>query len=297
MAVRGISAGNGHIAMIRGDYHLWLEVAGRNDYGQCDVPDWFRPGEDPMQVSCGGTHTVVLLRDGSVICVGDNQHGQCSVPESIPASSSGQVQRFKCVSAGARHTVLLRMDGTAVAFGLNGDGQCNIPALHPILDGRWYVQCSAGRFHTVLLCNDGTAVACGRQSLCGIPPLPDGYWFASVAAGQFHSVFLRCDGCALACGSNVWGQCNIPALPAGRWYTVIAAGATHTVLLRNDGAVVTNTCCGSERFEIDFPGGAPELEVPNHRRFNAIAAGWRLTVVHGADEAHGQVLVLGDNLG
>lgn len=68
-------------------------------------------------VAAGGSHTVGLKNDGTVVAVGPNWPGQCNV-----RSWTGIAQ----TSAGGWHTVGLENDGTVVAAGWNNSGQCNV---------------------------------------------------------------------------------------------------------------------------------------------------------------------------
>ena len=64
---------------------------------------------------------MLLQSDGEVKAVGNNDDGQCIIPE--PEAD----EVFTQVAAGAFHTVLLQSDGKAKAAGNNDDGQCIIP--------------------------------------------------------------------------------------------------------------------------------------------------------------------------
>ena len=75
-------------------------------------------------VSAGGSHTVGLKADGTVVAVGDNGHGQCDV--------DGWTD-IVAVSAEDFHTVGLKADGTVVAVGYNGDGRCDVDGWTDIL--------------------------------------------------------------------------------------------------------------------------------------------------------------------
>ena len=100
------------------------------------------------QVEAGGSHTVGLKADGSVVAVGRNNSGQCNV-----SSWSGIVQ----VAASDYHTVGLKADGSVVAVGDNDYGQCKVSSWSGI------VQVAAGDFHTVGLKADGSVVAVGSN--------------------------------------------------------------------------------------------------------------------------------------
>ena len=45
------------------------------DYGQCNVEDW----TEIVAIAAGPTHTLGLKSDGTVVAVGNNDHGQCDV--------------------------------------------------------------------------------------------------------------------------------------------------------------------------------------------------------------------------
>ena len=73
--------------------------------------------EDNVMVAAGTYHTVLLKSGGTVVVMGNNLSGQCSVD-----NWTDIVQ----VTAGSGHTVGLNADGTVVAVGYNGDDQCNV---------------------------------------------------------------------------------------------------------------------------------------------------------------------------
>ena len=89
-----------------------------------------------------------LKDDGTVVAVGDNGYGQCSV---------GNWTDITQIAAGVGHTVGLRSGGTVVAMGANAYGQCNV--------GGWtnMIQVAAGLANTVGVKADGTVVAVGGE--------------------------------------------------------------------------------------------------------------------------------------
>ncbi len=82
-------------------------------------------------IAAGLYHTVALLADGSVVCWGDNDYGQCSVPTGIGTPQNPVAS----VAAGNYHTVALLADGSVVCWGLNNSGQCDVPRLKEIDNG------------------------------------------------------------------------------------------------------------------------------------------------------------------
>ena len=125
----------------------------------------------PM-VAAGGSHTVGLRSDGTVVAVGSNFAGQCNV------SSWTDIMQ---VAAGGYHTVGLKSDGTVVAVGVNDDGQCNVSSWTDI------VQVAAYRYHTVGLKSDGAVVAVGvnDDGQCNVSSWTD---IMQVAAGGYLSL-------------------------------------------------------------------------------------------------------------
>ena len=76
------------------------------------------------QISVGEFHTVALLADGSIVCWGDNDYGQCDVPTSIGT----QENPVASVAASRCHTVAVLADGTVACWGDNQYGQCDVPS-------------------------------------------------------------------------------------------------------------------------------------------------------------------------
>jgi hypothetical protein len=65
-------------------------------------------------------HSLGVRSDGRIAAWGDNQFGQCNVPE----PNAGFVK----VAAGHYHSMGLRTDGSIVAWGQNGHGVCDAPS-------------------------------------------------------------------------------------------------------------------------------------------------------------------------
>ena len=68
-------------------------------------------------IAAGYFHTVALKEDGTVVAVGDNDHGRCDV--------EGWTD-IVAIAAGDYHTVGLKEDGTVVAVGDNDYGRCDV---------------------------------------------------------------------------------------------------------------------------------------------------------------------------
>ncbi len=213
-------------------------------------------------IAAGNWHTVGLRKDGTVVAVGENDHGQCDV--------SGW-RDIVAVAAGNSHTVGLRRDGTVVAVGYNGPGQCDVSGWRDI------VAVAAGNSHTIGLRRDGTMVVVGSDSYgqCDVSDWRD---IVAVAAGVLHTVGLRRDGTVVAMGGNFYGQCGV-----SNWRDIVAVatGWNHTVGLRRDGTVVAVG---------DNDGG--QCDVSGWRDIVAVAARRYHTVGLRRD---GTVVAVGDN--
>ncbi len=169
-------------------------------------------------LAAGTYHTVGLKKDGTVVAVGNNSHGQLNV---------SSWTRIRAIAAGTYHTVGLKTDGTVVATGYNGYGQLGVSAWTNIK------AIAAGTYHTVGLKEDGTVVAVGNNSY---GQLNTSAWtnIKAIAAGAYHTVGLKEDGTVVASGQNGYGQLDVTS-----WSSIkaIASGAYHTIGLKEDGTI------------------------------------------------------------
>ncbi len=174
---------------------------------------------DIVAISAAVGHTVGLKADGTLVAVGDNINGQCSIDNWTDVVA---------ISAGERHTVGLKADGTVVATGNNGCGQCDVDNWLDV------IAISAGYYHTVGLKSDGTVVAVGDNDY-GQCNLSDWTDVIAISADAWHTVGLKCDGTVVAVGSIDSGQCNVSG-----WTDIvgISAGFDYTIGLKSDGTVV-----------------------------------------------------------
>ncbi len=201
IVVKQVSAGAQHSMIIKTDDTLW--AVGDNTNGQLGdgtLDDRSNPVQvktaagRPMtevdQVSAGGSHTIILKKNGDLWAVGDNQFGQLgdgltagtSVPVAVKEKPPGgdparAMTEVKQVSAGGTHTVILKKDDSLWAVGMNllsqlGDGGRNDKELIPVevnektANGGTTAmiqvgQVSAGGTHTVILKKDYTLWAVG----------------------------------------------------------------------------------------------------------------------------------------
>ncbi len=222
-----------------------------------------------ISMADGGSHTLALKSDGTVLAWGSNTNGQTTLPAGLAA--------VQAVAAGATHSVALKNDGTVVAWGNNGSTQTKVPGG---LSG--VEKISAGTNHTLALKNDGSVVAWGADSggQSTVPPTAAS-GVQRIAAGGSHSLALKADGSVIAWGSNANGQTTVPP-EAASGIAEIAAGGSHSLALKSDGTVIA---WGSN--------GAGQCTVPaGLTGVIKIAAG---TTHSAALKGDGSVVAWGDN--
>src|SRR6516164_9716250 len=104
-----------------------------------------------FQVAAGGSHSLALKADGSVVAWGSNDRGQ----EDVPSGLSNVV----AIAASGSRSLALTSEGTVVTWGTNFLGLSTVPTN---LDG--IVGISAGVYHTLALRFDGQVLAWGYNS-------------------------------------------------------------------------------------------------------------------------------------
>ena len=174
-------------------------------------------------VAAGGSHSVLLMRDGTVWSWGANADGQLGNGTTEASMTPVRVEGLtgvKSVAAGDHHTVALKSDGTVWTWGKNHRGQL-------------------GNGSTVA--NSPLPVQAGVEGdyLTGV---------TAIAAGVEHTVALKSDGTVWAWGNNLYGQLGdgtktrqrSPVQVQGLAGNVIAlaAGGYHTVALLQDNGTV-----------------------------------------------------------
>ena len=198
-------------------------------------------GKTVATVAAGGTHSLALCADGTVVSwgsnfnsqLGDNTTSYATAPEPVNSAAGISALAGKTVLAGMTggfHTLARCLDGTVIAWGSNSHGQLG--------DGA-----STSRSAPVAVDN-----AVGTSALAGKTVV-------AVAAGTYHSLALCSDGTVAAWGYNSNGRLGdnsttnrsvpvavnmasgISAL-AGKSVVAVAAGGSHSLALCADGTVV-----------------------------------------------------------
>jgi len=136
-----------------------------------------------LAISAGGSHSMALCSDGTVVTWGLNTNGQLGnnsttlskIPVAVNTSGVLSGKTVVGVSAGGSHSLAVCSDGTATAWGLNSSGQLGngnttqstVPVAVDttgVLSGKTVVAVSAGASHSVALGLYGTMVSWGLNS-------------------------------------------------------------------------------------------------------------------------------------
>lgn len=221
---------------------------------------------DVVQIAAGANHCVALKSDGSVVCWGRVNEGQCAVPPGItarqidaranytlavtgasslrtwgndpPDFTVQQQQRLesegvRIARAGTDHiAVLTETTGRLVFGGRNEYFQCNgellINRVEGITSGRFSFASwnDIGRFQVSC-----TAEGASTYGVCSIPETLERVHM--IALGQEHAVAIERNTRRVAVwGDNSESQC---ALPSGLQPAVlVAAGEAHSASIAND---------------------------------------------------------------
>ena len=156
-----MAAGGGHTCALRvtGTLRCW----GEDSSGQVsDAPrytvSWYwhwghwhvhRHWLKYLAVASGSAHSCAIREDGTLVCWGDDSHGQLDeVPEG----------EFTAVSAGGSHTCAIREDGTLACWGDDSHGQ-----LDEVPEGE-FASVSAGGEHTCAVRTTAEIVCWGDNS-------------------------------------------------------------------------------------------------------------------------------------
>jgi alpha-tubulin suppressor-like RCC1 family protein len=214
-----------------GDVSLPSPVCAVGTVGQCPSGPYLN---EVSGISAGGSHSLALLSDGTVVSWGENEYGQlgdgthtgpgtctlvsglneeseitkpCSATPVVVSGLSG----VTAVAAGGDHSLALLANGTVMAWGANGNGQL-------------------GNGTT-----ENSDVPVAVSGLSGV---------TAIAAGSGHSVALLSNGTVVAWGANKWGQLgdgttkdrDVPVAVSGlSGVTAVSAGGAESLALLSDG--------------------------------------------------------------
>jgi alpha-tubulin suppressor-like RCC1 family protein len=231
---------------------IYKELKKHSKYREQDYSKGSLPS---ARITAGGNHVLVLKEDGTVLAFGNNEYGQCNIPENLTGvidiaagyaasaafKSDGtyviwgaysvlpaNLQKLKAVSLGVGKALTLFENGTVTEWGKKGEIEV-LPDLHHAM------AIDMGFDSSIALKGDGTvAVWGGTHRESDIPE--DLAGVKAIASGNFHCLALLENGTVAAWGDNEIGQCKVPEGLAG--VKAIAVGEYFSVALKEDGAVV-----------------------------------------------------------
>lgn len=210
--------------------------------GFIDTPTKVDLIQNIRSIACGESHTIFILKDGTLWSCGCNDQGQlghdkASETHTHPAQVEGLSGRhITAVSAGYAHNLAIDSWGTLFSWGHDSHGQLGLqldpssdkvvsrPKIVKSMATKTVVQVAAGFFHSVVLTSAGEIYTCGSNShgqlglsfangvnqtkfclvelLVGLPTV-------LVTAGGYHSFALSVSGSVFGWGKNNSGQLGV----------------------------------------------------------------------------------------
>ena len=217
-----------------GAVHCW----GGNAFGQLgDGTTGSRPTAGPVvglatgvsSIAAGANHTCALMTAGTVVCWGENGHGELgdgtTTQRSTPVPVNGIPNPVVTVAAGWSHTCAIVTGGALLCWGDNEFGQLGVATapvqptpVAPTGLGSGVASVAGGLAHTCAVTTAG-AVLCWGNNLHGelgdgttvtrtSPMVVSGFGDggAAVTAGAFHTCAVTTGGGALCWGGNADGE-------------------------------------------------------------------------------------------
>ena len=226
-----------------------------------------------ISVASGGSHTVIVLSNGTVWSIGSNTNGQLGLGDTLSTTTFTQVSGITTattVACGSNHTIIRLSDGTIRTFGLNTSGQLGLgnttsPRTSPqLVTGiTTATSIAGGGSHTIICLSDGTIRTFGLNTSGQLglgnttspqtsPQTVTGITTAvhvACAVGGAHTIVVLSDGTLRSFGFNGSGQLGLgnTISPRSSPQTVsnittgiaAACGQNHTIVYLSDGTIRT----------------------------------------------------------
>ena len=200
------------------------------------------PFNDISAIAAGGSHILVLKKNGTVWAAGFNRKGQLGIGKSGDESheknfvqskdKNGPVTDASAIAAGNNYSLILKKDGTVWAAGSNHYGQLGIGESGEDVHEKYFVQIQDKTVKDKHV------------------PITD---VIAIAAGYWHSFIIKKDGTVWATGLNDYGQLGIEKSKQGDHVksfiqvndengpitdaAAVSAGDLHSLILKKDGSV------------------------------------------------------------
>ncbi len=236
------------------------------------LPVVVNPATEIVAIAGGGSHSLALKQNGTVLAWGRDGSGQLGNDAALedkpkPVAVAG-LTSIVAISAGYGHSLALKSDGTVFSWGDDSDGQLGNDAVlleQPIpvvvAGATNIVAISAGGTHSLALKSDGTILAWGNDangqlgndaalvSKRTAEAVSDATGIIAIDAGANHSLGLKSDGTLLAWGSDENGELGndtdktdkpTPVLVSGLSDIIaIEGGRGHSIALKQNGTMLS----------------------------------------------------------
>jgi len=229
----------------------------------------------PVNIACGGLHTIVLFSDGTIYGCGNNLFGQLGNGNATTQTTLGSMTLTDIsakpinITCGWYYTIILFNDGTIYGCGTNNYGQLGngnttdqstlVQMTLPV--GKTPINIACGSYYTIILFNDGTVYGCGYNNYGQLGngntttqltlvqmTLPVGKTPINIACGDSHTIILFSDNTIYGCGYDNNGQLGNKTntnqyiltsmtIPNGKTPINILCGNLYTIVLFSDGTI------------------------------------------------------------
>jgi alpha-tubulin suppressor-like RCC1 family protein len=175
---RAIDSGVGQSLALMDDGTVWLlshQCGSSLDDGLTIDQFWIHPIDlgvaDVKAVASSGSHSLLLLNNGTAWAFGNNSYGQLGDAETGYRGSPAPIVSLRglivvAIAVGFEHSLVLLKDGGVLAFGRNNHGQLGIGssvACKPVYLMADVCAIAAGDYHSWVLLNNGNVLGFGRN--------------------------------------------------------------------------------------------------------------------------------------